>query len=76
GRFLLRRHPKYLATNRNQQNNSSHFVFMLSEYIRRECKYLYRIGEQIRELIYYEYIRGNTDKKPRDYETKNMYAYV
>lgn len=49
---------------------------MLSEYIRRECKYLYRIGEQIRELIYYEYIRGNTDKKPRDYETKNMYAYV
>ena len=39
-------------------------------------KYLYRIGEQIRELIYYEYIRGNTYKKPRDYETKIMYAYV
>ena len=44
--------------------------------IRRKCKYLYRIGEQIRELIYYEYIRGNTYKKPRDYETKIMYAYV
>ena len=33
------------------------------------------MGEQIRELIYYDYICGNT-KKPQDYETKNMYAYV
>ena len=49
--------------------------FSCYQNIRRKCKYLYRIAEQIRELIYYDYICGNT-KKPQDYETKNMYAYV